>query len=545
MDTNSLRKLPINIDLLKVEERDLVKLGRVKTGEIFDNMGNFHVEGLFSTALFGNIGSEYRNRVFGYIDLGITILHPLIYYTVITLKSYYKQIAEGKVTAIFDEKTKSFIKSTSKEAKTGYNFFITHVAKLKFEKNESDQRSFLIDLFTKAIKEDKLTARYILVLPAGLRDYVVDPTGKPQEDEINTYYRKLIFQSNLIDSASVKKAPEVYDSVAAGLQTLSLELFIYIKSLLDGKHKLILGKWLTRKIFNSTRNVSSNGIEKVTNINDKNRLGYNDCYSGIHQYLRMLVPKSIYEIKGKYIRDIFIENSNHAFLTNAKTLKREEVLNTHIQKEYDLWTSADGIEKLISNLGSLDIRHMPVVLNKGKHYLGLVYRDKKYFKFFQDIDDVPAEFDRSKVTPVTLTEFFYMSIYHLSGKYPALVTRYPITGFGSIYPVYVKLLTTIDSEVLEELTPDWQPSGNIATSYPLTGHEFYNTTSVHYSRYDAMTLDTDGDTLSLTAVLSDEAIDEINALLNTKEYYVSSSGKLNFDPGTAVINSVLSFMTSQ
>lgn len=543
MNINSLKKLPVNIDLLTVKEEDLKSMSRIIDVQIFDNMGNFSQTGMFSTTIFGSVGSEYRNRVFAYIDLGVTIIHPLIYYAIINLKSFYKQIAEGSVLAIFDNKTKEFVKSNSEEAQTGYDFFIKHVPQLVFQKNESDKRSFLIDLFNKAIKENTYQMRYVLVLPAGLRDYTVDSNGKPQEDEINSYYRKLLFQSNVIDHSVIKKSPEVYDNVAIGLQNLSLDLFNYIKSLLEGKHKLILGKWLTRKIFNSTRNVASSFIDKTNNINDHLRLGYNDSFCGLHQFLRAIVPKSTYEIKNKYIKDIFIENNTYAFLTNAKTLKREEVLSNHIQKDYDMWTSADGIEKIIASMSNLDIRHLPIVLNKGKHYLGLVYKDDKYFKFFQDIDDLPEGFSKDKVIPVSLAEFLYMSIYHLSGKYPGLITRYPITGFGSIFPAYVKVLTTTSSDSLEELDFEWKPSGNVAHCFPRRDIDFYNTMSVHNSHLAALDGDFDGDTLSLTIALSDESIEEIDKYLNKKEYYISDNGKFNFSSSTDIISAVLSYMT--
>lgn len=543
MSNINLNYLPLNLDLIRVTDKDILKLGKITTGEIFDNMNNFHPEGLFSTTLYGSVGSEHRNRIFCYIDLGITIIHPLIYYAIINLKSFYKQIAEGTTMAVFDPKLKEFVKSNDSEARTGYNFFKEYVPQLKFEKNNSEKRSFLIDLFEKSILEDKCLMRYALVLPAGIRDYMLDGNGKPQEDEVNTFYRKLIFQSNIIDKDAVKKAPEIYDRVAIGLQKILLELFEYIYSILNGKNKIILGKWLTRKIFNSTRNVASNYIERASNVNDHMRLNYNDSIIGLHQYLRTIVPKSIYEIKSKYIKDIFIENSNHAFLTNVKTLKREEVLNVHIQKEYDMWTSSDNIEKIIASLSNLDIRHLPIVLNKGKHYLGLLYRDDVCFKFFQDIDEVPEGFDKNKVAPVTLAEFLYMSVYSLSGKIPATVTRYPITGFGSIFPTHMKIMTTIVSDSLEELDHEWNPSGNWAYSFPKKGYDFFNSMSVHHSHFAAAGLDLDGDTLSLIAPMSDESKEEIEKYLNKKEYYISDDRRLNFSSETDILDAVLAYMT--
>lgn len=543
MDVASLKKLPIDIDLLQVKENELPRVGRITDMQIFDQNGNFHQNGLFSTTLFGNVGSEYRNRTFAYIDLGVTIIHPLIYYAIINLKSFYKQIMDGTAMAVFNPKTKEFEKSNLAEAKTGYNFFFSYITELKFERNESDKRNFLIQLFEKSIRENTYSMKYLLVLPAGLRDYIVDPSGKPQEDEVNTYYRKILAQSNLIDPSSVKKAPEVYDNLASGIQKMVLELFEYLKSLLEGKHKLILGKWLTRKIFNSTRNVLSNAVEKIDRIDDHNHLGYNDVLAGLHQFIRATMPKSTYEIRTKYIKQIFVENTTSAQLTNAITLQKEEVLNAHIQKDYDLWTSSDGLEKVVASLSNMDMRDIPVVLNKGKHYLGLVYQDAKVFKFFQDIRELPEGLSKDNVRPVSISEFMYMSVYHMSGKYPGLLTRYPISGFGSIYPCFIKLGTTMHSLRLEELDENWQPSGNIAHSFPKAGEEYYNTTSVHPSHIAALDADFDGDTVSLTALLTDEAVSEVTDYLGKKEYYFSDSGALTFSSDTDILSAVLAYMT--
>lgn len=543
MDATSLKKLPINLDLLTVSEQDKLRIGEVTDMQIFDNTNNFHPGGLFSTVIFGNIGTEFRNRTFGYIDLKTEILHPLIYFAIISLKAFYKQILDGTVLAKWDTSTKSFIKSNEEEARTGYSFFMEYIEQLIFEKNESEKRTFLIDLFVKSIKEQKYKMRYVLVLPAGIRDYSIDDNGKPQEDEINSLYRKMLFQSSIIDPIIFKKTPEVYDNVRNSLQKISFDLFEYIKNLLEGKHKLILGKWLTRKIFNSTRNVLSNPIEHINNINDPNRLGYNESYIGLHQFLRAIAPKTLYEIKNKYIKDIFIENNNFAYLTNAKTLKREEVINTHIQKDYDLWTSADGLEKVLANFGNLDLRHLPITLNKGKHYLGLIYKDKKYFKFLQDIDSIPEGFNKSNVSPVTLAEFLYMSIFGLSGKYPALITRYPITGYGSIYPCILKLKTTNTYEVLEELDSNWQPSGQIAYCFPIRGKDFFNTIAANIAHYAAMDADVDGDTLSVIGVTTDEAINEINQYLKRRDYYISSDNRFYFSIGNDTLNAILNYLT--
>lgn len=537
-------KLPVNLELLHIQERDLIKLGRITDPQIFDNNNNFHPEGLFSTTIFGAVGSEYRNRVFGYIDLNAVVLHPLVYISICELKSLYKQIMDGTTLAIFDSKTKDFVKSNDPKANTGYSFFLKHIEELKFESGESDKRTNAIKVVMDAIKAKKHLLRYVMVMPAGLRDYIVDPSGKPQEDEINTFYRRLLSLSNIVDSNVAKKTPDVYDNLYVTMQNNLVDLFNYLKSLLEGKNKLVLGKWLSRKVFNSTRNVLSGSVDNTRRLTDKNRLSYNECLIGIHQFARGVVPKSTYEIRNKYIRDVFIENNNMAYLTNVKTLKREEVLNTHIQKEHDMWTSSDGIEKVIASLGNLDMRHNPVTFNKGKHYLGLLYRDSKYFKFLQDIDDLPEGYDKSKVEPVSLAEIVYMSLFHLNGEIPGLITRYPVQGYGGIYPAFIKFTTTFKVEMLEELDNNWQPTGNVATNFPIRGLDFFNTTSVHPSHLGRLGADFDGDTISVTPILADDVKEEIKGLFNKRSYYISDSNDMHFNMNVDVIESVLTYMTN-
>jgi len=217
--------------------------------------------------------------------------------------------------------------------------------------------------------------RYHLVLPAGLRDYTVDESGKPQEDEINSYYRKLLYQSSLIEPMLYKREKRTFDSVRYSIQNLALDIFDYLTSLLEGKNKLILGKWVTRKIFNSTRNVLSSAIEDISSIDDDSRLEFNNCYVGLHQFARVCMPRTIYELRNNILKDIFIENNDFSILVDVKTLKRVEVVNNHIQKDYDMWTTVDGIERIVANFGNLYIRHNPILLGNNKYYLALVYND--------------------------------------------------------------------------------------------------------------------------------------------------------------------------
>lgn len=535
---------PINVDLLTVDERALARLQPVKELQIFGQGSNFHPEGLFSPQIFGPLGSDHRLRTFGYIDLHYPIIHPLVYLTIISLKSFYEGIIDGSITALWNPKTHEFEKSNDVNAQTGFTFFMEHITQLKFEPNKSDKRNENIKFFDKAVGENKHLLRYLLVMPAGLRDYTITPSGKPEEDEINTFYRRILAKSQLVDPNIAKKTPHVYDNVYVNLQKSVVELYEYLEGLLDGKNKLILGKWLSRKTFNSTRNVLTAFSTEVKNISDPNRLRSNDVGVGLHQYLRTIAPKSLYEIRHKFIPHVFSENNTFAYMTNMKTWHKEEILNSHIQKDYDRWMTTEGLETVIANFARQDTRHLPVYLNRNKHCMGLLYNDGKYVKFFQDIRELPPHLSKEHVAPITMSELLYMSVAHLSGVLPGFVTRYPIQGYGGIYPAFIKLYTTAKYAQLQELDEHWQPiEGSVLANFPIKGSVFVNGMIVHQSHMALLGADHDGDALSIQAVLTDEAIAEVTQTLKSKTYYLDNEKRLRFSNSSDVIDTVLTFMT--
>lgn len=551
MDFLKTFKSPFNIDLIRISKDDIdnLSLKEIKETLIFDNKKNFHPEGLFSTEIFGLVGSEERSSRFAYIDLHNEFLHPIIYYIICKISSFYRSVMEGKSRCVFDEKNKVLLPSKDYDSNTGFSFFIRVVdnldlrklRELKGYKENTEQAEFMLKLFELAKSKNLLKMRYLLVIPAGVRDYTIRDK-KPQEDEINSIYRKILYHVNLIKNTSTKDKA-AYDNTLFSTQELLLDVFNLLKSYLEGKHKLILGKWLTRKIFNSTRNVLSSNVEK-TKVYSPKLLRYNECNVGLHQFTRSIVPKCFYEITKKISDQTFFPSVNLSILTNRNTLKKEEVPLHSIEKEYKLWSTNEGLMEVISSFGSINLRDIPVTIGKNNHYMGLIYQDDKYFKFFKDIDDLPEYLDRKYVRPITLTEVLYISLYHLNGKIPALVTRYPITGYGSIYPCYMKIRTTTEDLTLEELDDNWQPSGNIAYNYPIVGTSHFNTMAIHQSHFAAAGADVDGDTMSLIAVLSDEAEQEIRNLLNRKEYYISSTGKFFFSMNTDVVEAVVNYLTS-
>jgi hypothetical protein len=511
----------------------------VKVLDINDGMSkNFHPDGLFSTETFGKVGEERRNRLFSYIDMHISVFHPVIFKALFDLKGLYAEIIAGTSFAVFDPETKDFEKSDAINGQTGFSFFVKHLPDIRFEERPSAKREFNIKLLNKYRNNCLLDK--LVVMPAGLRDYIVDETGKPSEDEINGLYRKVLNTVGSVENVNVARNIEYLDSIRYALQQRVNEIYEYIVNMLEGKSKLLQGKWAARKVFDSTRNVITPFISNVSEFFTNRTVSTNQTTVGLYQYMRAIMPLAVKHVRDNYLSKVFIGPNSPAVLVNKKTYKKELVQLD--PRFYDEWMTYDGLEKVMARFGQEELRND--VLEIGDYYIGLLYKKGKYVKFIQDIDELPEDADRKALTPITYCELLYLSVFMGSDEIPCLVTRYPVTGYGSVYPSYVYLKTTIRAESRELLDDNWQPTGQVAHEFPIQGEQYYNAMSPSPAHLGRLGADHDGDLCSLTALLTDDAKEEIKTVLNSRNYYVGVNGKMAFSANNDVISLVLANVTS-
>lgn len=531
--------LPFNITLLQLTDELVQGIKPVSVLDIFNtNTKNFSSDGLFSTEIFGKVGSRDRMMRFSYIQLNCNILHPIIFNTIVNLKSFYGDIIKGTQYAVFDESTKEFIKSTPDEGKTGYNFFMKYLNKLRFQHNASDKRDLKIELLN-TFMEKSLTNR-IVVIPAGYRDFIVENDGKPTEDEINGIYRKFISKNNLL-SKNIKQndSPE-YDSIIYSLQETFNDLYQYIKNMLSGKNKLILGKWAARRIYNSTRNVATAPIINTDDLDSNDSVKMDDSQIGLYQYIKATAPITIHLLKQKFLDDR-IQGNGNAVLINKNDLKEDSfVINND---ELTRWFTDEGLEKVIISFSIEDSRSLPVIIDD--HYLKLVCRRGNEICLLDSIEEVPEGFSVKDCYPITYQEMFYLAIGNDYRNHPGFFTRYPITGFGSIYPSNIYLRTTIKSEkiyLVDKNNPELILDKLI--QYPIINENYFDTISVSPIHMARLGLDFDGDTMSFTAMFSDQSVEEIKKLLNSTKFYKDFKGSLAFGAGYDTVSYVVKNMTA-
>ena len=528
---------PFNLDLLILDKKTIRMLGEVTNLAIMlPSTKKFTPDGLFSTEIFGPVGDPRRNITFGYVELKYPILHPLVYQYISSLKKLYKDIMNNKEYAVWDTKEKDLVKSTPEEGRTGYSFMLEYIDKILYNDNGSDERLFKIKIIQKYAKKDMMLREW-LVMPAGLRDYTVSDDGKPTEDEINSLYRKLIATVNTLKSINIRE-DELYiiDAIRIKIQNITLEIYEYIKVMLDGKSKFIQGKWSKRAITYGTRNVITAIASPIKNINDK-KPSFNDTIIGLYQLIAGISPVTKYKLHTKFINRILDPNNDTATLVDPKTMSTINI-NIDINKR-DEWLSDEGLDNIIHKMAQEVLRTEPVMIDG--YYMLLLYDDgKKIFPVF-NTELLDEGYNKKYLRPITYAELFYLSVYDVSNKYPAYLTRYPVADIGGVYPTKLYLKTTVNAKTVTYIENGKEV---ILNEYPILTEKFYGSLSPNISKLKSLGGDYDGDTVSLNIVLTDESIKEIDDYLDNKQFYITPSGDLAHSMSTDTIDLVLKHLTT-
>lgn len=534
--------IPFNVSILDLTSEKLKALRPVRSLDIFEGGGgtNFHEDGLFSVSIFGKVGDEKRSQRYSYIDIKVPIFHPVVYTALLQLKRLYGGIMAGTEYALWNDDIQDFERSDPVNGKTGYAYFLQYWKAIKFEQTKSDTRQqniLMLEKYRSVAMTDK-----VVVMPAGLRDVEIGNDGRAEKDEINNFYLRLLSVANTISEVSVKTNPEMLNNARYSLQMTFNELFEYIERMIEGKKKLLMGKWASRKIWNGTRNVITAMDTSTPYLGSPGSVGFNNTVIGLYQGLKAILPISRYLLRNGFLSKVFTTVDAPVRLVDKKTRKMVEV---KLRPQYfDRYMTDEGIEKVITAFSEEDMRHKPLEIEG--YYVGLIYKGPDgTFKIIQDIDEVPDSRSKLDVTPLTFCELLYISTYTQLNKYPLFVTRYPITGVGSIYPSKMYVKTTIKSEVRKELSDTWEPIGDthVAYSFPVPGGAFVNSLVPHSAKLDGLTADFDGDTASGNATYSDESVKEIDNFFQMKKAYVGTDGRFLSSVSVSTVDLVLYNLT--
>lgn len=533
----TLGVLPMNITMLVLTSKNMAGIKEVKVLDIMEGASKtFHPEGLYSVEIFDKVGTERRNRLYGYISLGTEILHPLAYRELVGLKELYGQIMSGSAYATFDDKVGDFIVSDIVKGETGYSFFMKHFRKLKLDRRNAVSREFAIDFLEK--EKDNLLMENLLVLPAGLRDYFIGSNGKPEEDDINSIYRRILSIAGILKGHTTSGGDAHLNATRHSLQMAIQEIYIYLLNITQGKEKLVQGHWTARNIHYTSRNVITAAVQRADELFDKRTIGLNTCVIGLYQYMMSVFPLAAFHIR-QYASKIFVDASGYANVTDKKTLTK---ISTRVSpKRYDEWMTQDGLEGTMARFETEAFRHDAIEVDG--YYFGLLYDDGSHIRFCQGKEELPEGFDPKYLSPITYAELYYLSLYMEASKTPAFLTRYPVIELGSVFPVATSYLrSTAHGRSVELLNDAWEVH-EVLHEFPVKGDPFFDSLNISHTHLAKAGADFDGDMMSYLPVLTDEGRKDVMALLNDVSYYVSAEGGLNFSASNVISDLVFRELT--
>ena len=508
----------------------------VTSMDTFQGMArDFHEDGLFSTSIFGKVGTQDRNLRMSFINVKIEIFTPKIYFLICGYKQLYKNIMAGTVYAKWDNQLKDFVKSSNIDGNTGFNFFLQHWKEIRFTKNDSYSQNEAVTDIVK-YKDVALTSK-VMVIPAGLRDVEIADNDEITKHEINDFYVKLLSIANsLPDSGDLNSS--LTDRARLSLQLTACELYDYLSKLTGQlKKSFMRRKWGNRRVKYGSRNVITALPDLPTRVGDPRVIKFNETAIGLYQAISIFAPLLINKILNGYAQKYINPNEGTINVINPKTLVREEI--TVKPKIIDKWTTPTGLSKVIDGFEDKNMRNHPIWING--YYLGLVYQTDKAFRLINDINDLAGkETDVKNVHPLTYGELFYIHGYKWFGEYPGTVTRYPINGYRSIYPCYPNVMTNGHDFALVELDEEFQPTDSIAYHYPnIHDDNWFDGMALNQSHLEGLGGDYDGDMCNFNPSFSEEARTAIKKYLSSKSAYLNSAGQLLHNPFIDTLERVL------
>ncbi|BAW98402.1 phage protein [Vibrio phage pTD1] len=517
---------PTNVSLLNPSKVAWSLMRPVSSADVNEGSStSLHPDGLYSVETFGRVGSDERDRKFSYIDVKLPVFNPTYFKAMITLKSLYAGIIKGTEYAVWDSESKDFIKSNLLDGDTGFSFFMKHFNELEPKLTESFRRKKKIELFHR-FQPQALTSK-ILVIPAGLRDVQFSPNdNRTIEPEINEYYRKLLFRTKAVVVNEGEENSPVYDNLRWGAQSNFNDIDTYIQGLMRGKTGFWQKRVATRGVVGGTRNVISARHVSIADADADTGVDVNTTDIGLYQALLEYQYTCRHGMLNGWLQNVFTIGSPMAKLVNPKTFEYE-YKEVEI-KVVDKWMTPEGLTRLFNGFKDTHLRNKPIMISGS--LMGLVYDDGTHVRIVGDKSEI-GDRDPKHLRPLTYMELFYISCGNLIETRMSQITRYPITGVGSIYPSKINLRTTIETRPRVLLDDYWEETNRL-NNYPiLTGKpSYFDAMSVDGSRLQLLGGDFDGDQLNSNGIEAEDSIKQALKRMGERSFYITGSGDFLYEP---------------
>jgi DNA-directed RNA polymerase beta' subunit len=223
----------------------------VTTTTIFTSNGiSFDDNGRWSEEIFGRVGSKDRKAKFGYINLNLDIINPVVYGIISSTSPILRDMLYEKNNFELND-AGEFIESETGE--TGVAFFCKNINKINFK--EMAKKDKVKDAVFLEKNRKLLIINKLLMIPAGVRDLSLTRSKAAQfTSEINDLYEKLISLSNQL---TIGLDEELEKTLINIIQKVALQIHRWMQDNIKGKYGVLRGAMLKKTIDYSARIVAT------------------------------------------------------------------------------------------------------------------------------------------------------------------------------------------------------------------------------------------------------------------------------------------------
>lgn len=492
----------MKLDLFDIDEFvSINNIDEISSPVLFERGGIPNPKGLISNEIFG-VSVKSRKETFGYIDLGGHFIHPHIYKIIRRVFRNIDKIVNGEQTYSISE-TGELVKDPNGE--TGIGFLYDNWSKIKWNGTGgmSKERT---DLISKSKKNEVWISKQI-VIPAFYRDIKSSEKGQGGNTvEINNMYTKLIRMSALI------KDGDMFDfsfySTEYSIQKTIVEIYDYFKDKLANKSGLLRKYLLGKNVDYCVRSVISCPVYSADDPRD-NIVDFRHTAVPISQICVMAHPFIVHWLRNFFEREL-IENKTKYLDDKLVDIKNPESYfnDTYIKKHIDQFVYEPG-----SRYDTIDIPLTDNIITK--------------LKFVGKYRDVKAEESGIANRYMTWTDLLFLACNDVVKNKHIMVTRYPISHNFGIFVSRIRVLSTLKTVPMEinGTVYKWYPFIDLDMPKHMVANNFNDTLQFSNAYLTGLNGDYDGDQTTSKIIYTQEANEECEKLMASKQFYITPNGE--------------------
>ena len=512
---------------LRLDILDVERFVKVNNCQVITNPRAFAKDnipsddGLLSNKIFG-ITKEERAGIFAYIDLHGYFIDPSCYKSWIKIDKNVKNIIHGIDTYSINEKG---ILVQDPAGKTGIDFLRKNINRIKFVTNESIKRDINVKYLEK--NRDRMFIQKYLVIPPFYRDKNTSTTNRTVGlSGINKLYNDLIVASNAL-TATQDYMFDATDSMNGRVQEIILNIYNWFcgassSTSSEINNRGIQGKFgiLRRANMSKTANYSSRlvisapelKVEKPENMKvnfEQSAIPLAACMATFRDFVIFHTRK-------------FFDNEFTGLQTYPIALENGEVQYVELDSP-EIYFSDDRIIKEMERfLHGYNNRFIPIEIP-------VKNVDRPYYMQFKgrNVDNVNPNPESIYQRPLTWCDVFFISAMEAVKNKHVLITRFPIDSYTNQITTKVTVSCTKETEpmIINDIYYQYYPKIRRNDIGIDTSNMFIDTMNFSNTYLKGMGGDYDGDQITVKGVYTEEANQELEEFMNSKQNFVTFGGK--------------------